>query len=225
GERVGRGVAGRRGRVRGGQRGRPRRAGPRRGQPLPRRGAGHGAGPADDLGQPPRRGGRAAARPGVAEPRGSRREPRLARAMNVRPATREDAAAVAGGFAAVEEELLGRPSDFGADAVQGWWQTIAFQTNTWLFEEDGVVIAGAGGQAQGDRGNGGGAVRPCAWGRGLGTRLIELVEGRLAQDGAARVHSWALAADERASELFRRHGYHEARRFWEMAIEFDDEPA
>ena len=145
--------------------------------------------------------------------------------MNVRSATRHDAAAVAELFGSVEEALLGRPSNFDAEAVLGWWQTIAFETNTWLFEEDGTLVAAAGGQMHGERGSGGGAVRPSAQGRGLGTRLLELVEGRLAEEGALRIHFWALAADERASELFRRHGYREARRFWEMTVDFEGEPA
>jgi mycothiol synthase len=136
----------------------------------------------------------------------------------------EDAAAVAELFGAVEEALLGRPSSFDAEAVRGWWQTIAFETNTWLFEEDGTLIAAAGAQVHGDLGNSGGAVRPSAQGRGLGTQLLELVEGRLAEEGAARIHSWAIAADERAAELFTGRGYHEARRFWEMAIELAGEP-
>jgi mycothiol synthase len=136
----------------------------------------------------------------------------------------EDAAAVAELFGAVEEALLGRPSSFDAEAVRGWWQTIAFETNTWLFEEDGTLIAAAGAQVHGDLGNSGGAVRPSAQRRGLGTQLLELVEGRLAEEGAARIHSWAIAADERAAELFTGRGYHEARRFWEMAIELAGEP-
>lgn len=136
----------------------------------------------------------------------------------------EDAAAVAELFRSVEESVLGRPSGFDVEAVRGWWQTIAFETNTWLFEEDGALVAATGCQAHGERGNCGGAVRPSAQGRGLGTQLLELVEGRLAEEGATRVHSWAVAGDERAAELFRGRGYHEARRFWEMAIDLDGEP-
>jgi mycothiol synthase len=131
---------------------------------------------------------------------------------------------VADVFGSVDEALLGRPSTFDADTVLGWWQTVAFETNTWLFEEDGVLLAAAGAEVHGDRGDGGGAVRPSAQGRGLGTRLVELMEARLAEEGAARFHSWTVAADERASELFRRRGYREVRRFWEMAIELDEEP-
>ena len=144
--------------------------------------------------------------------------------MNVRPASREDAVAVAELFGALEETLLGRPSSFDAEAVRGWWQTIAFETNTWLFEEDGALVAAGGGQVHGSRGNFGGAVHPDAQGRGLGTRLVELAEDRLADDGAARIHAWAFAVDERAAELFEQRGYREARRFWEMAIELEDEP-
>jgi mycothiol synthase len=144
--------------------------------------------------------------------------------VNVRSATMEDAPAVAELFRSVEESVLGRPSGFDDEAVRGWWQTIAFETNTWLFEEDGTLVAAAGCQAHGDRGNSGGAVHPSAQGRGLGTQLLELVEGRLAEEGAARVHSWAVAADERAAELFTGRGYHEARRFWEMAIDLHGEP-
>jgi ribosomal protein S18 acetylase RimI-like enzyme len=137
----------------------------------------------------------------------------------------EDAAAVAELFGAVEEALLGRPSELDAHAVHGWWQAIAFETNTWLCEEDGMLLAAAFARAFGDRGNSGGAVHPAAQDRGLGARLLELVEGRMAEEGAVRIHSWALAADERAAELFKQHGYREARRFWEMAIDLDGEPA
>jgi mycothiol synthase len=144
--------------------------------------------------------------------------------VNLRPATPTDFPAIADLFASVEEAVLGRPSQLDENTVEGWLQTIAFETNTWLFEEDGVPVAGAFGRLYVDRGNSAGAVKPSAQGRGLGARLVELVEGRLAEEGAARVHSWALAGDERATGLFGQSGYSEARRFWEMAIELDEEP-
>jgi GNAT superfamily N-acetyltransferase len=141
--------------------------------------------------------------------------------VSTRPATIEDAAAVADLFRSIEEAVTGRSSGFDTEAVRGWWQTIAFETNTWLFEEDGALIAAAGCEVHGDRGNSGGAVLPSAQGRGLGTRLLELVEGRLTEEGATRIHSWAVAADERAAALFTGRGYHEARRFWEMAVDLE----
>jgi mycothiol synthase len=145
--------------------------------------------------------------------------------VNVRPATREDAAAVAELFGSLEEALLGRSSTLDEHVVQAWWQTIAFETNTWLFEENRTLVAGAFAQVHGDCGNGGGGVRPSSQGRGLGTRLVELMEKRLAEEGAARFHSWTFASDVRAAELFTGRGYREVRRFWEMAVELEEEPA
>jgi mycothiol synthase len=144
--------------------------------------------------------------------------------VSFRPATPEDAARVAELFGALAESLLGQPSRLDEDVVRGWWQTLPLETNTWLCEEDSALVAAAFGQLQGNRGIYGGAVRPSAQGRGLGARLIELAEARLAEEGAARLHAWAQGPDTRAAELFQMRGYREVRRFWEMAIELDEEP-
>lgn len=143
--------------------------------------------------------------------------------MSIRPATRDDLAALAELFGSVEEAVNGRPSRLDAIAVDGWLHTIAFETNTWLIEEGGELVAGGFAQTFGSRGNCGGAVRPSAWGRGLGTQLLELMELRLAEDGAQRIHSWTVAGDAAADDLFRGRGYREVRRFWEMAIDFEAE--
>jgi GNAT superfamily N-acetyltransferase len=141
--------------------------------------------------------------------------------VNVRPATSDDLGALAELFGAVEEAVTGRPTRLDAVAVDGWLHTVALETNTWLFEEAGRLVAGAFAQAFGVRGNCAGAVRPSAWGRGLGTELLELMEARLAADGAERTHSWTVAGDARADALFRGRGCTEVRRFWEMAIDFE----
>lgn len=144
--------------------------------------------------------------------------------MNVRPATRDDAPAVAELFGSVEEAVYGR-SSLDEQTIHSWWQTISFETNTWLCEEDGALVAGAFAEARDSRGSAAGAVRPTAQGRGLGTRLLELAEGRMTEERASRIHSWTVAGDERASELLGRRGYREVRRFWDMAIDFEGEPA
>ncbi|HET9115587.1 MAG TPA: GNAT family N-acetyltransferase [Gaiellaceae bacterium] len=144
--------------------------------------------------------------------------------MNIRPATREDLAAVAELFGSVEEAVTGRPSRLDAMVVEGWLQTISYETNTWLLDEDGQLVAGAFAMRFGRRGNSAGAVRPSAWGRGLGGQLIDLVEARLGDEGVERLHSWTVAGDAAADELFRSRDYREVRRFWEMAIELDDDP-
>lgn len=144
--------------------------------------------------------------------------------MNVRPATRDDLPAIAALFAALEEAVVGRPSRLVAEGVEGWLQTVSFETNTWLLEEDGELLAGAFSQLFERRGNSAGGVHPSAWGRGLGGRLIELVEARMREEGAERFHSWTLAGDAAAAELFRQHGFRDVRCFWDMAIELDEEP-
>ena len=144
--------------------------------------------------------------------------------MNVRPASSDDFAAIAELFGSVEEAVNGRPSQLDAFAVDLWLQTISFETNTWLLEDEGQLVAGAFAQKFERSGNSAGAVRPSAWGRGLGSRLIELIEGSLADEGAERIHTWTVAGDTAADDLVRGRGFREVRRFWEMAIELDEEP-
>jgi GNAT superfamily N-acetyltransferase len=144
--------------------------------------------------------------------------------VNIRPATRDDLAVVAELFGSVEEAVSGRPTQLDAAAVEGWLHTISFETNTWLFEEGGELVAAAFAQCFGQRGNCAGGVRPTAWGRGLGTKLLEIMEARLIEDGAQRTHSWTVAGDVAADNLLVRRGYREVRRFWEMAIELDQDP-
>jgi mycothiol synthase len=144
--------------------------------------------------------------------------------VSIRPATKADLAAIAELFGSVEEDVTGHPSRLDAMVVEGWLQTIAFDTNTWLLEEEGRIVAGAFAQKFGVRGNSAGAVRPSAQGRGLGAKLVDLVEARLADEGAERLHSWTVAGDAAADDLFQKRGYREVRRFWEMAIELEEEP-
>jgi mycothiol synthase len=144
--------------------------------------------------------------------------------VNIRPATRDDLAAFAELFGSVEEAVTGHPSRLDAMVVEGWLQTISFETNTWLVEDGDRLVACAFAQTFDRRGNGAGAVRPSAWGRGLGTQLVGLVETRVVEEGADRLHSWTVAGDTAAAELLRGRGYREVRRFWEMAIELEEEP-
>lgn len=144
--------------------------------------------------------------------------------MNVRPATRDDFPAIAELFAAADEAASGRPSTLNADVVDAWLQTTPLATNTWLFEEAGMLVAVGFAQLFGDTGNGAGAVHPSARGRGLGARLLDLLEGRMAEEGARRLHFWTVTGDTAADALFAARGFREVRRFWDMAIELDADP-
>jgi mycothiol synthase len=141
--------------------------------------------------------------------------------MTCRHATRDDFAAIADLFRAADEAVSGRPSSVDVESVDGWLHTTSLDTNTWLFEEGGSLVAAAFAQLFGEVGNSAGAVRPSSRGRGLGTQLADLIETRLAHEGARRIHTWTIAGDTSADDLVRARGFLEVRRFWDMAIEFD----
>ncbi len=142
--------------------------------------------------------------------------------MRLRSATTEDSAAIARLFGSVEEAILHRPSALDSDAVDDWLGTLSFETNTWLVEDD-ALVAVAFAEFRAGTGNFAGAVHPSQWGRGFGTQLVELAEARLDEEGAERLHTWTVAGDEAADDLFSARGYREVRRFWDMAIELDEE--
>jgi len=144
--------------------------------------------------------------------------------MTIRAATRTDAAAVAALVAADEESFTGHPSRLGANDVLGWWQRTDLENDTWLFEEEQRLVAAGSAELYGTVGGFFGVVAPGAKGRGLGSTIVDLAEARLAEKGPTRLHARALALDSAAASLFERRGYHEVRRFWEMAIELDGPP-
>jgi mycothiol synthase len=139
-----------------------------------------------------------------------------------RPATREDAAAVADLLAADETALHGRPSRLTAIDVRSWWGRVDLEQSSWLLEEDGEIVAVGWFEHLESLGFHVGAVAPGAKGRGLGGELVTLAETRAAAAGATRVHTWSPAPDAAAAELFDSRGYHEVRRFYDMAIELTE---
>jgi GNAT superfamily N-acetyltransferase len=145
--------------------------------------------------------------------------------VSVRPITLEDAPAVAALARADEEALRGQPSHVVADEVASWWERTDLANDSWLFEEDGDVVAVGWFQLWGDIGSHAGIVAQGAKGRGLGASLVDRAEAAGARRGAPRMHAFALGDDPAAAELFRLRGYREVRRFWDMAIDLDTEPA
>ncbi len=144
--------------------------------------------------------------------------------VNPRPATRDDFPALAELFNAADEAIIGRPAGIDVHEVDGWLGTVALDTNTWLFEEGGALVAAGFADRHGDIGVLAGAVRPDKRGLGYGSDIVARAERRLAEEGAPRYHAWATAGDELAAELFRIRGFTGVRRFWEMEIDLGDEP-
>jgi GNAT superfamily N-acetyltransferase len=144
--------------------------------------------------------------------------------VNVRPITADDFSAFAAFLADDESELFGRPSRVGVADVTAWLSGPDLSSDTWLFEEDGLLVAAGWVQKHEDTGLAIGIVHRDWRGRGLGTELVDRNEERLRALGVGRIHAVTLAPDAAADPLLTARGYREVRRFWDMTIELDDDP-
>jgi ribosomal protein S18 acetylase RimI-like enzyme len=105
-----------------------------------------------------------------------------------------------------------------------WWSRTDLANDSWLFEEDGALVAAGWFELHGDVGTFVGGVAQGAKGRGLGSSLVDRGEARAAERQAAKIHTWVLPEDERAFALLTARGYRVVRRFYEMVIDLTDEP-
>ncbi len=144
--------------------------------------------------------------------------------MNIRPVTPADFPAVAAFLAEDETQLFGRPSRVGVTDVTAWLTGPDLPNDSWLFEEDGGVVAVGWVEKHHDTGIAIGVVHRERRGRGLGSKLVDRSEERLRALGVGRIHAVTLAPDVAAEPLLTSRGYHEVRRFWEMTIELGDDP-
>ena len=139
--------------------------------------------------------------------------------MNIRPFVADDAPAVAALISAEEERFYGRPGRLtGADILM----YLHWSKETWVWEDDGRVVASASYGVHGQAGNIRGIVADK--GRGLGTEIVERGEAFARTEGVQKIHAGAPEPDAAARALFEAHGYREVRRFYEMAIELTEEP-
>ena len=145
--------------------------------------------------------------------------------MKVRPVRLEDAETVAAIIRADEETLRGRPSHVDAAEIAAWWDRTDLDRDSWLFEENGAAVAAGWLFQYGHKAAFGGVVAQGSKGRGIGTAIVERAEATAGEHGLERMHTWVLPEDEAAVALFRRRGYEEVRRFFEMAIDLDAPPS
>ena len=112
----------------------------------------------------------------------------------------------------------------GSDDVAEWTARTNLETDSWLLEQDGRIVAAGAGQAHAGSYFARGCVRPSAKGIGLGLVLVELAEAGAARHGAPRILQVTLGPDDAARRLLESHGYREARRHFAMTIELDEPP-
>jgi mycothiol synthase len=144
--------------------------------------------------------------------------------VSTRPITDEDIEAVVA--LAVEDEsvLQGRPSRLGTNDVRGWLVRVDLEQDSWLYEEDGKLVAVSWFDFIDDLGFFIGMVAQGAKGRGLGMRIVETGEARARERGGARAQTFGLEQDTAAAQLFEGRGYTPVRRFYEMGIELEAAP-
>ena len=142
--------------------------------------------------------------------------------FEVRSATDDDAAAVAGLMRASEHAVLG-VSVLTEGDIRDRWRLSDPGENVWLIHGDGQLAAAATLWPYGDATIVWGDVHPELLGRGLGTALLELAETCARGLGAGAIRNDTFARDEAASVLLAGRGYRPVRRYYEMRIELGDE--
>jgi mycothiol synthase len=144
--------------------------------------------------------------------------------VSVRPIRPEDFPAIAAFLAEDETHLFGRPSRLGVADITAWLSGPDLSSDTWLIEEAGSLVALGWVEKHHETGVAVGVVHREHRGRGLGSRLVDRSEERLAALAVGRIHAVTLVPDVAAGPLLSRRGYREVRRFLEMTIELGDEP-
>ena len=148
--------------------------------------------------------------------------------MNVRRPTPADLSSVLALLHAYDASVYG-DSDWTEDDLRHDWDEAQLERDAWLVELDGR-LAGYGlfelrpnGQLVGD-----GYVHPEFRGRGVGTTLLRLTEGRARDElnGAElrSLHNATLAGDPTAPTLYAANGYRPVRHFWKMVADVDEVP-
>jgi mycothiol synthase len=144
--------------------------------------------------------------------------------VSTRPITDADIESVLALAAEDESVLQERPSRLGTNDVRGWLARVDLEQDSWLYEQEGKLVAVSWFDFIDDLGFFVGIVAQGAKNRGLGTRIVETGEARGRERGAARLQTFGLEEDTAAAALFAKHGFATVRRFYEMAIELEAPP-
>jgi mycothiol synthase len=147
----------------------------------------------------------------------------LPETVAVRPATTDDAEQVAELLRAIEIAMRGW-TIVGAGDMLDWWRLVDLPSASWIFEEEGRLLAAGMLITMRADGDFWGFVRPDAKGRGLGTALLERAEAAARTHGKPTLHAGAYGDDRDAASLLTGRGYRDVRHYFTMRIDLDDAP-
>jgi mycothiol synthase len=126
------------------------------------------------------------------------------------------------------DAALGAPPSLSEDLIREFWARPRFvlETDAWVVERERSVVGYAEvWEMEPTRLSAFAVVHPGHTGRGVGSVLAALIEGRASEkaSGGARLFSAALTQDEAAGQLLAGRAYTWARRFWNMEVELGRE--
>jgi GNAT superfamily N-acetyltransferase len=145
----------------------------------------------------------------------------------LRPATPDDAEAVAQLVIAYERSLYGETA-YTRDDLEAEWATIDLAHDTLVLTDGGELVAFGSLHDRGTLWRTDAYVHPEHHGRGIGTELAVALETTAGGRGARRIQSGVAEPDEAGAQLFAALGYRPVRVFREMRIELagpPDEPS
>lgn len=141
--------------------------------------------------------------------------------LEFRETTERDAAAVAELLNAFETAVANDPELSTPDEVLLWWRR---KGEGRLVLDGNRLVGCAYLELRGDRFDGDGYVHPDAFGRGVGTAIVEWLEHRAHELGPGELRIAILGEDEPAACLLRKRGFEQIRTFFRMAIDLTHEP-
>lgn len=141
--------------------------------------------------------------------------------LEFRAPTEEDAQAVADLCNAFERAVAAEPEIVSEEDVLTFWRR---ESEARLVLEGETLVGFAFLQRRGERYDGDGWVHPNAFGRGVGTAIVEWIESRSRELGSAEARIGILREDERAACLLRGRGFERIRTFSRMVIDLESEP-
>jgi mycothiol synthase len=122
------------------------------------------------------------------------------------------------------QERLGAGIDFTLDDIQGEWRHVDIQRDLWAWDHDDRMAAFAVLRTRARELSVNGFVHPDFLGRGLGTAILRVTEGRARERGAPKLGNGILAVNGAAAALLEANGYREVRHYYQMTIDMDDPP-